>query len=229
MMDYRQWRSTWSNRMHLRRIRIAVWLDAMIYDHGLLRLFWNHPKQFASNAWRSNQPTPSQLFALANKGIKTVVSLRGLTTGGASLLELEACESANLQLVPFKMSSRGAPSQETLLNLFSLFEQIDKPVLFHCKSGADRAGFVAALYLLVTGEGGVQEAKAQLSWRYLHFRGAKTGMLFAFLEAFERFSLAEPCDIKEWVENYYDERLLSQSFQPRGLSVWLVDKVLRRE
>ncbi|MFC3853177.1 tyrosine-protein phosphatase [Salinispirillum marinum] len=206
-----------------------VWLDAMIYDHGLLRFFWNRPTQFTPDAWRSNQPTPQQLVKLAREGLRTVISLRGLTTGGASILEVAACKQANLELIAFKMSSRGAPDSDVVLELLSLFERVETPVLFHCKSGADRSGFAAALYLLFTGQGTIDDAKSHLSWRYLHFRGAKTGMLFAFLEAYERYNEKTPIRLKDWVRDHYDPRALRASFQPRGFSAWFVDKVLRRE
>lgn len=228
-MNYRAWRTTWTNRMHEPHVRLFAQLDALFIDHGILRPLWNRPEKFAAEAWRSNQPSARQIKQLANRGVNTIVSLRGLSAGGATLLEIEACKQVGVDLVSFRMSSRGAPQPGVILRLAELINQIQKPVLFHCKSGADRSGFVAALYLLLTGQGSIEQAKAQLSWRYLHFKGAKTGMLYAFLCEYEAFNAQQPIDLLTWVQDYYDPDALRDSFKPRGFSSWMVDKVLRRE
>lgn len=210
-------------------VRLLARLDALFIDHGMLRWLWNRPERIAPDAWRSNQPSARQVHALAQQGVKTIVSLRGLNAGGASQFEIEACAQTGIELVAFKMTSRGAPDRERVLQLADLISQVERPVLFHCKSGADRSGFVAAVYLLLTGQGSIAQAKAQLSWRYLHFKGAKTGLLFAFLCEYEAFNAKQPVDLLTWVREYYDPEYLRHSFKPRGFSSWVVDKVLRRE
>ncbi|MFY0666020.1 MAG: tyrosine-protein phosphatase [Natronospirillum sp.] len=229
MMGYRQWRTSWSHRFNVKIIRFTAWLDATLIDHGFLRIFWNRPKPFTEHAWRSNQPSPRQVRWLLKNGIKTIVNLRGVHSGGAYLFEEEACKAVGLELVSFKMTSRGAPSREKIIAFGELLENVKKPVLFHCKSGADRAGFAAALYLLLTGEGSITDAKEQLSWRYLHFKGAKTGLLDAFLVDYETFASHTPIEFLTWVKQHYNPNHLKQNFKPSGFSSWVVDKVLRRE
>lgn len=227
----RLWRRQWRARWQQPGVRLAVWLDALIVDHGLLRPLWNRPHQFADDAWRANQPGPSGIRRLSKKGIRTVVNLRGQGSGGAILLEERACERFGMQLVHFRMSSRGAPSKERVLAFAELITQLETPLLLHCKSGADRSGFAAGLYLLLTGRGAVADAKAQLSWRYLHFKGAKTGLLHEFFCAYERYqqSTESALPFLHWVAEVYDPEQLERTFQPRKVSAWLVDKVLRRE
>lgn len=227
----RIWRRQWRQRWHQPAVRLAVWFDALVVDHGLLRLLWNWPSQFAADAWRANQPGPWTIQRLAAKGVRTVVNLRGQGSGGAILLEERACERAGVELIHLRMSSRGAPSAKRVLAFAALLDNLQRPVLLHCKSGADRSGFAAGLYLLLTGQGNVADAKAQLSWRYLHFKGAKTGMLYEFFCLFERYQLSSeaPLSFVDWVAQVYDPQQLEQSFQPRRISAWLVDKVLRRE
>jgi len=232
MSDSRRlWRRQWRTRWHQPQVRLAVWLDALIVDHGILRPLWNRPERFAEDAWRSNQPGPVSIRRLSKKGIRTLVNLRGSGSGGAILLEERACERYDVQLMHFRMSSRGAPSKERILAFAELIQQTDKPVLFHCKSGADRSGFAAGLYLLLTGQGSVADAKAQLTWRNLHFKGAKTGMLHEFFCAYERYQKSADSELSflAWTAQLYDPIQLEQSFQPRKISAWLVDKVLRRE
>ena len=74
----------------------------------------------------------------------------------------------------------------------------DKQIILHCKSGADRAGFVAALYLIVHEGRSVDEALRQLSARYGHFRFSKTGILDAF---FERYA-----EIRAISDGFFEER-----------------------
>ncbi|MEX2367144.1 MAG: tyrosine-protein phosphatase, partial [Pseudohongiellaceae bacterium] len=131
--------------------RAVAWLDAMVIDHGMLRPLWNRPKPFVANAWRGNQPSAGQVRRLAQEGVRTIVSLRGLGNIGASLYEIEAAEQAGVNLISFRMSSRGAPKPDRVNELIELMHRVETPVLFHCKSGADRSGFAAGVYLLVTG------------------------------------------------------------------------------
>lgn len=225
----RRWRRGWGERFDRPGIRALAWLDAQFVDHGVLRPLWNGPERFAADAWRANQPGPRHIRKLARQGVRTVINLRGAGNSGAWLYEAEACRQAGLTLIPFKMSSRGAPSAERILAFAELIERIERPVLLHCKSGADRSGFAAGLYLLLTGQGDLAAAKAQLSWRYLHFRGAKTGMLYEFFREYERYRRQGSLALLDWVRDVYDPRALERSFQPRGLTTWLVDRVLRRE
>ena len=55
-------------------------------------------------------------------------------------------------------------------------------MVMHCKSGADRAGLMSALYLILNQNVSVDKAKNQLSFKYLHLKHAKTGILDAFLK-----------------------------------------------
>lgn len=226
---YKAWRRSWSEHFDRPDVRFAAWWQALLVDHGLVRPLWNRPRSFAPGAWRANQPGPKQIRTLARKGIKTIVNLRGKGNHGAWLYEQEACRKSNITLIDFRMSSRGAPKVDVIKRLAVIIQQAERPILFHCKSGADRSGFVAGLYLLLSGEGDVTAAKQQLSWRYLHFKGAKTGMLHEFFCEYERYCEAEPMPFLSWVEQVYDAQALKSNFKPRGFSTWFVDKVLRRE
>lgn len=226
---YRRWRGSWASRFHEPVIRLAAWLDAMVVDHGLVRPLWNWPTQFAPDAWRSNHPSPRQIRRLARRGVRTIVNLRGLSTGGSSLFEIEACKAAGIELVALRMSSRGAPRKDVVQAFEAIVQQVERPVLFHCKSGADRSGFAAGLYLLLTGQGTVADAKAQLSMRHLHFKGAKTGLLHEFFCEYERYCAQTPLSFQQWVAEVYDPQQLERNFKPAGITSWVVDKVLRRE
>src|SRR5262249_28381673 len=103
------------------------------------------------------------------------------------------------------------------------------PALVHCKSGADRAGFAAALYLLMVEKRPLDEAARQLSLLYGHFPFAKTGILDAFFEAYRREGEAKGLDFMTWIETAYEPEKLQREFKPRILPSFFVDRVLGRE
>jgi protein tyrosine/serine phosphatase len=144
-------------------------------------------------------------------------------------LEKEAAAQHELVLTEFLARSREAPSKDVLLAAPAFFENLAYPALIHCKSGADRAGFVAALYVLVHLKQPVAEALKQLSPRFGHFRQSKTGILDRFFEAYRDEGEAKGIGFLDWVENHYDPETLMQSFRTRFFSNLLVDKVLHRE
>jgi uncharacterized protein (TIGR01244 family) len=179
--------------------------------------------------WRAAQPAPADFRRAARDGIRTIVNLRGGREFGSWQLEKEACADAGLQLVDFVLRSRGAPDRERILSAPAFFASLDYPILVHCKSGADRASFVSALYLLVHEKRPLDEALKQMSLRYGHLKYAKTGILDAFFEQYRRDGLARGQSFIEWVETGYDPAALDANFRPGLLSGLLGDRLLRRE
>ena len=117
-------------------------------DHGFLRLRFRNLHRISDEMYRANQPSPEHIDVYANElGLKTILNLRGESPKGYYLLEKEACEQNGIQLVDFQMFSRDIPSPENVLAAKDLFDSIAYPALMHCKSGADRAGIMAVLYM----------------------------------------------------------------------------------
>ena len=207
---------------------ITDWAELMLKDHGMLRLAWHNLHQIDAQMWRSNQPTPGRVEQAAKAGIKTIINLRGPRNDGGWKLEAEACKKANITLIDFTARSRAAPDKEMLYGASVLFNSIEKPALMHCKSGADRAGLMAALYVLIYCKKPVAEAMKQLSLRYLHIRQAKTGMLDSFFEAYAPYE-AQGMAFFDWVDTIYDPQALHDEFMERPWAEKLVDGILRRE
>ena len=66
------------------------------------------------------------------------------------------------------MSARHELSRPRAAALIALMERVEKPILIHCKDGADRTGLASALYLAVVKQEDPKVAEAQLSIRYGH-------------------------------------------------------------
>ncbi|WP_112662413.1 fused DSP-PTPase phosphatase/NAD kinase-like protein [Microvirga flavescens] len=209
--------------------RLRAWANMLLVDHGVFRLAYLNKHQVTAKLWRSAQPAPYQIARLKEAGVRTIVNLRGGREHGSWQLQKETCDRLGIQLTEFIVRSRGAPDRETLLSAKDFFDSLAYPVILHCKSGADRAGFVAALYLIVHENKSVDEALRQLSLRYGHFRFSKTGILDAFFERYRTEGEAKGIPFLTWVETVYDPEALEQDFKPGFWSNILVDRLMRRE
>ncbi len=174
-----------------------------LLDHAVLRRRWSNMHQVAPGVWRSNHPTHARLRDLKAMGIRTILNLRGAGETPPFLFEHESCRALGLELRSVGLSARAAPRQGELLKLFEAFRTVERPFVMHCKSGADRAGLAAALYLLAHGAP-LAEARRQLSWRFLHIRHSRTGILDHVLELYEARLAQGPIGIEDWVRDEYN-------------------------
>jgi protein tyrosine/serine phosphatase len=218
----------WSRPINGVADRLGAWAHMIFADHGAFRLVYLNHHQVSHKLWRSAQPAPQQIAAFAASGVRTVVNLRGGKGHGAWPLEREACERHGMALVPFVVHSTEAPKRETLLKAKEFFANLEYPAVAHCKSGADRAGFFAALYVLAEG-GTTAEAMEQLSLRYGHNRYARTGILDAFIERYRDEGEAKGIPFFEWVERHYDPEALTRDFKPWFWSDFFFTRIMRRE
>jgi protein tyrosine/serine phosphatase len=194
--------------------RLQAWAHMIFADHGAFRLVYLNHHQVSHKLWRCAQPAPQQIASFAASGVRTVVNLRGGTGHGAWPLEREACAQHGIALVPFVIRATDAPDRDTILRAKEFFAGLEYPAVAHCKSGADRAGFFAALYILLEG-GTAAEAMEQLSLRYGHNRYGRAGILDAFLERYRVEGEAKGIPFLEWVERHYDAAALARDFKPR--------------
>lgn len=209
--------------------RLRAWASMFFVDHGFFRYLNLNQHRVGARAWRSAQPAPHHFRRFARQGIRTVIYLRAGTALGSWQLEKDACAASGLELRRFGLRSRRLPEAKTIRAFKALLEEVEYPVLFHCKSGADRAGLAAALYLLLAEGRPVAEAKRQLSFRYLHLRQGKTGVLDAMLEAYEADAAARPIGFLDWVDTRYDPAAIEAGFRPTRLGDLLTDRLFRRE
>ncbi len=194
----------------------------LIKDHGFLRLCYNNFHKVNQNIYRSNMPTPSRIKKYNELGIKTIINLRGIRRDGGWLLENEACKKYNIKLIDFRARSRAAPEKEMIFAAEKLFKSIKYPALIHCKSGADRAGIMCALYMLIYEQKHPYIANKQLSWKYLHLKWAKTGVLGAFVTKYAIDYDNNKIKFMDWVKKQYDPKNLEKEFK----SVWWINRIL---
>jgi protein tyrosine/serine phosphatase len=209
--------------------RLVAWINMIFVDHGIFRLIYLNKHSVDGKLFRAAQPWPHQIARFAQEGGKTLVYLRGGREHGSWPLEKEAAESNGLVLTDFVARSREAPSKESMLAAEEFFRSLHYPALIHCKSGADRAGFMSALYVLVHLKRPASEALAQLHGKYGHFHWSKTGILDRFFELYRDTGEAKGITFRDWVENHYDPEALQRDFKPGFWSNLWVDRILHRE
>jgi uncharacterized protein (TIGR01244 family) len=213
---------------HHPRRGLVDWYELIFKDHGFLRIFWHNLHEIRPGVWRSNQPAPRDIRKAAKLGIKTIINLRGKRQDGGWRLEKEACDRYGITLVDVSVRSRDVPDAQTIRNINALFKSVKPPFLMHCKSGADRAGLMSALYMLLVEKATVDEALKMLSLRFLHAKQAKTGLLDAFIEAY-RPAQRRGMNFVKWAETELDPEAIKSGFMASGWATRLVDNILKRE
>jgi protein tyrosine/serine phosphatase len=201
--------------------KTADYLDMLLVDHGILRLAYLNKHRLGDKAWRSAQPAPHQIRALARQGIRTLVNLRGERECGSYRLEREACDRYGIALVDFSVvTSRRAPTFDDIMAVRALFDQVAYPMLMHCKSGADRTGLMSTLYCHFREGMPLAQARKHLSPLYGHWRWTGTGILDAFFARYLEDNRRTPMPFLQWVERVYDPAELTRTFRATSRLAW---------
>ena len=208
-------RTSFGRDISSRSGRFWAYIHFHLMDHAFLRILWSNFHKVCDDAYRASQPSPSDLRFYKNKGIKAVLNLRGFAQQSYALFEEDSCKKLGLELISVPLSSSFAPQSEKLLEIVDIMEKIPKPFVLHCKSGADRAGLVSAIYLIVQKKLSVTEAKKQLSFKYLHLDFTKTGILDYIFNVFDERLEIENIDFRDWLEKEYNAEILNSSFRSR--------------
>ena len=102
-------------------------------------------------------------------GIRTIVNLRGEGEGSEWYDdEVVAAKGLGVAHDDFRMLSGQVLSLPKAKQLVALLAKAEKPILIHCKSGADRSGLAAALYLAAVKKESEEDAGRQISFWYGH-------------------------------------------------------------
>jgi protein tyrosine/serine phosphatase len=151
-------------------IVIALLLVAPGSYFGVLKLAGNFHAVIAGELYRSAQPSGSDITDYARTyGIRSVLNLRGSHAGEAWYDEERAASTAlGIDHIDLPLSADHELSDSQIETLAQAMATAPKPLLIHCKSGADRTGLAAALYLLRVRHLPPHEAGEQLSWIYGH-------------------------------------------------------------
>ncbi len=135
-------------------------------------------------AYRSAQLDQDELeYYLHKFNLRSIINLRGKNEGAPWYqIEITTCRELGVRHYDLRLSADKTPSSAKIEKLLGLFRVAPRPVLIHCKAGADRSGLAAALWKVVVDDASKSAAKEQLSIRYGHMPLGPTQVLDSFFE-----------------------------------------------
>ncbi len=135
-----------------------------------LQVTGNFHTVIAGELYRSAQPDPAALAHWQGRyGIRSIVNLRGANPGTDWYdAEIATSEALGIAHYDFRMSAGEDLDGERAAQLAALLRDAPKPVLIHCRSGADRTGLASALFLAAVAGSSEEAAEGQISLYYGH-------------------------------------------------------------
>jgi protein tyrosine/serine phosphatase len=160
--------------------------------------------------YRSGQPSPSHLRAWKEKyGLRTVINLRGTGTSDYAE-ERRTAQELGLGLVDLEWSAKRIPGPQAVDSLVQALESAEQPLLVHCAEGVDRSGVASALTAMVVGGQNYDDARRQLSRKYLNAPAGESGVV-GLMQKYEAWCLRERRgtggwrEFREWLQKVYRE------------------------
>lgn len=98
--------------------------------------------RLSPDVYRSRQPDDDGFENLERMGIKSALNLREYHN------DKDEAEDTSITLIHYPVAA-GRITYEKLLDIMTLLALAPKPVIVHCKHGADRTGAVCAAYRIV--------------------------------------------------------------------------------
>ena len=96
--------------------------------------------------------------------------------------EKEVSADHNLEHYDLSLPATHEPTEEEARELVEIFKNAPRPVLIHCKAGADRSGLAAAMWKVVVDKEPKSVAAKELSVLYGHIPIGKTIAMDHFFE-----------------------------------------------
>lgn len=128
-----------------------------------------------NNLYRSAQLFSFNMpYYIEKHGIKSIINLRGSSHKDWYTEEKKIAEKYNITHFDYGFGDREIQSIKKMNKLIELIKNAPKPLLIHCKAGADRTSLASALYRLEIKKD--INAHKELSIKYGHFPwlGSKT-------------------------------------------------------
>ncbi|MHC4841421.1 MAG: tyrosine-protein phosphatase [Planctomycetota bacterium] len=156
--------------------------------------------------YRSSMPSGAEVKVKIKKyGIKTVLRLVGTKDQNTEgfVEESEAIAETDATLLVAPMPTSRLPYRSELQTLFKHLDNVELPMLIHCKQGSDRTGLASVIWLHDYENVPLYEARKQLDfWPYMHVSAGRGGSVDDFLDRFVQ-EAGGGVSIQYWVKTMY--------------------------
>jgi len=172
-------------------------LGAFIYRTSVFRPAKNFHEVDPGKFYRSAQLAKDEFEEIVRKhGIRTVINLRGSQPGEWWFDdEKDELERLNVHMLNLGFSTEHLQTKEDWQQYIDILKGAQRPILVHCRSGADRTGEATAVYVVDYMGASREQALEHVSFKYLHV------------------SLFHPAK-RLFVENYEGADWLANKFNP---------------
>ena len=172
--------------------------------------FTNVHTVIPGRVYRTAQLKPDQLQEfIAEKGIRTVVNLRGVCSNMPwYIAECGVTHAANVSQEDITFSAKRFPAPSEIRRLIDVLDHTAYPILFHCQRGADRTGLASTVAVLLQTDADLGRARRQLWPRYGHVAVGRTAVLDEFFDYYEAWLAARgerhaPDRFRRWANDDY--------------------------
>jgi len=120
-------------------------------------------------------------------GIKSILNLQGFSPDKSWYAdEIAASQELGVAHYDYGISARSVVTPDRINEILNIIRDAPKPMLVHCKAGADRTGLISAIYLAKIRGVMVDQAASQLSLYYGHFPwlGSRTAAMDQSFEGY---------------------------------------------
>jgi protein tyrosine phosphatase (PTP) superfamily phosphohydrolase (DUF442 family) len=140
----------------------------------------NFHEVIPGEVYRSAQLSAGTLESVVKKhDIQTVVSLRRPKPDESWFVkEKAAAGELGIAHHDIAMDLTFSPRIDHLLELRDLLATAPRPLLVHCRAGADRTGLAAIMTRLLDGESSLDQAREEVSWKFHAVRDDSMGIPF---------------------------------------------------
>lgn len=177
--------------MRIKRIILFLVLAIFLLSSGAYYVYNHSRRNFytitANEAYRSAQLNKDQLeYYIRKYKIKSILNLRSKRPDKDWYKdEIRFCRDHDVVYYNVGLLPEQPPSEILFERLMVVFKNAPRPILIHCRAGADRTGLVSAIWKIVIDKEPKSKAARQLSLKYHYFPIGKIASFDKFLREFD--------------------------------------------
>lgn len=199
-----------SRRRRIAWLIVAVVVLPVALKEGDVLFGENYHTVVPGELYRSAQLSGPHLEQhIRAEGIRTVINLRGPNPGRDWYDdEVAVCERMGVKHIDVRMSAKELPPPAEAAVLMSALHEAPRPILVHCKNGADRSGLACAAYLIA--ERGTAASAASSDQLHLWYGHMPVGPTQAMDRFFTMYNTSSGMLLPAWVRSEYSARYEEQ-------------------